>query len=98
MEIVALDVRLPSGQVDIVALDQGRLVIVEVKARTSHAFGLPVEAVDFRKRRRLRGLAMEYIQAHPGIGDGVRVDVVGVDLDPSGSPRAFEHYPAIETN
>ncbi|GAC1335905.1 MAG: hypothetical protein NVSMB17_19290 [Candidatus Dormibacteria bacterium] len=96
LDIVALDVRLPSGQVDVVALDRGRLVIVEVKARSSHAFGLPAEAVDHRKRRRLQRLAREYIQAHPGVGQGVRVDVVGVDLDGSGEARAFSHYPAIE--
>jgi len=98
LDILALDVRLPSGQVDVVALDRGRLVIVEVKARSSHAFGLPVEAVDRRKRRRLRRLDYEYIQANPGVGRGVRVDVVGVDLDRDGSPRAFEHYPAIDTD
>jgi len=97
-DIVALDVRLPSGQVDVVALDAGRLVIVEVKARSSHAFGLPVEAVDARKRLRLQRLAREYIRAYPGMGYGVRIDVVGVDLDARGRPSAFAHYPAIDTS
>ena len=95
LDIVALDVRLPSGQVDVVALDRDRLVIVEVKARSSHSFGMPVDAVDYRKRRRLLRLAFEYIHAHPGVGRGVRVDVVGVDLDRDGNPTGFEHYPAI---
>jgi putative endonuclease len=95
LDVLELDVRLPSGQVDIVALDRGRLVIVEVKARSSNTFGLPVEAVDYRKRSRLRRLAAEYIQAHPGVGRGVRVDVVAVDLDRHGEPRAFQHYLAI---
>ncbi|MFN2464305.1 MAG: YraN family protein [Candidatus Dormibacteria bacterium] len=96
MDIVELDARLPSGQVDVVALDRGRLVIVEVKARSSHAFGLPAEAVDHRKRQRLRRLAGEYISAHPDVGYGVRIDIVGVDLDGEGRPGAFRHYPAIE--
>lgn len=95
LDILALDVRLPSGQVDVVALDRDRLVIVEVKARSSHLFGMPVEAVDHRKRRRLVRLALEYIRANPGVGRGIRVDVVGVDLDRDGNPSAFEHYPAI---
>jgi len=93
LDILELDVRLPSGQVDVVALDRGRLVVVEVKARSSHAFGLPVDAVDERKRRRLFRLALEYAQRHPGRGRGVRVDVVGVDLNGMGEPIAFTHYP-----
>jgi putative endonuclease len=72
------------------------VVIVEVKARSSHAYGLPVEAVDWRKRRRLRRLAGEYRQAHPGLGRGLRVDVMAVDLDRLGRPAAFEHIPAID--
>lgn len=96
LDIVALDVRLPSGQVDVVALDRDCLVIVEVKARSSHAFGLPAEAVDWRKRRRLRRLAGEYRAAQPHLGRGIRVDVVAVDLDAAGRPSTFLHIPAID--
>lgn len=96
MRVVALDVRLPGGQLDVVALDGDCLVIVEVKARSSHAFGLPVEAVDFRKRARLRRLAGAYAAANPGLGRRLRVDVVGVDLDRAGVARQFEHLPAVD--
>ncbi|MFN2466468.1 MAG: YraN family protein [Candidatus Dormibacteria bacterium] len=95
-DIVALDVRLPSGQVDVVALDRGCLVIVEVKARSSAAFGLPAEAVDWRKRRRLRRLAAEYRAIHLAGTRAFRVDVVAVDLDRAGRPSAFRHIPAID--
>ena len=96
LRVVELDVRLPGGQVDIVAMDGDCLVIVEVKARSSHAFGLPAEAVDYRKRARLRRLAAEYCQAHPGLGRRLRVDVVAVDLDRAGRPASMEHIPAID--
>jgi putative endonuclease len=96
MRIVELDVKLPGGQVDVVALDGDCLVIVEVKARSSHAFGTPAEAVDYRKRARLRWLAGEYCQAHPGLGRRLRVDVVAVDLDRAGRPARMEHIPAID--
>ena len=36
------------------------LVLVEVKTRSSDAFGTPLEAVDSRKRRRLMAAAAEY--------------------------------------
>lgn len=96
LDILELDVRLPSGQVDFVAMDGDCLVIVEVKARSGHTFGLPAEAVDFRKRARLRRLAGEYRAAHPGVGRGLRVDVVAVDLDRAGTAARFEHLPAID--
>ncbi|HEY8739236.1 MAG TPA: YraN family protein [Candidatus Dormibacteraeota bacterium] len=95
MRIVDLDVRLPGGQVDVVALDGDCLVIVEVKARSSHAFGFPAEAVDWRKRRRLFRLALEYRGLHPALGRDLRVDVVGVDLDSAGVAARLEHIPGI---
>lgn len=96
MRVIELDVRLPAGQVDVVAMDGDCLVIVEVKARSSHAFGLPAEAVDYRKRARLRRLAAEYCHAHPGLGRRLRVDVVAVDLDRAGRATRMEHLPAID--
>ncbi|MEA2681721.1 MAG: putative endonuclease [Chloroflexota bacterium] len=96
MRIVELDARLPGGQVDVVALDGDCLVIVEVKARSSDAYGVPAEAVDQRKRSRLRHLAGAYAAAHPGLGRRLRVDVVAVSLDRAGAPARFEHLPAID--
>ncbi len=95
LHILELDARLPGGQVDVVAMDGDCLVIVEVKARSSHAFGTPAEAVGFRKRQRLRRLAGEYRATHPGLGRRIRVDVVAVDLDRAGQPALMEHIPAI---
>ncbi len=48
------------GEVDLVCRRGDRLVLVEVKTRTSDAFGAPAEAVGVRKRRALRAAAAEY--------------------------------------
>jgi putative endonuclease len=48
------------GEVDLVCRAGERLVLVEVKTRTSDAFGAPVEAVGARKRRALLAAAAEY--------------------------------------
>ena len=51
--IVARNVRLPSGELDLVALDDGTLVFVEVKAgRAGATFGpeRPAHAVGRRKQ------------------------------------------------
>ncbi|HEY7200028.1 MAG TPA: YraN family protein [Candidatus Dormibacteraeota bacterium] len=48
------------GEVDLVCRRGDRLVLVEVKTRTSDAFGAPAEAVGPRKRRALLAAAAEY--------------------------------------
>lgn len=48
------------GEIDLVARDGARLVVVEVKTRSSWAFGAPAEAIDARKRRALAAAAAEY--------------------------------------
>ena len=78
-EIVGRDVRTPIGQLDLVAKDGATLVFVEVKTRAGHGFGLPQEAVDARKIRKLRQLALYYLKIRPHRGP-VRFDVVGLTV------------------
>jgi putative endonuclease len=91
MRLVERDARLPEGQVDLVMLDGHCLVLVEVKARRTAAYGTPEEAVDHRKLARLRRLALSYWIGHPGLADDVRVDVVAVRIGPDGSAGAAVH-------
>jgi putative endonuclease len=53
--------RCRSGELDIVALDGSALVFIEVKTRSSLAFGSPAEAIDQAKIKRIRRLAMLWI-------------------------------------
>lgn len=76
--------RCTLGELDIVALDGPTTVMVEVKTRSSVAFGHPLDAVTPQKLARLRRLAGAWCAAHAG-GAGVRgsarlirIDVVGV--------------------
>lgn len=78
-EIVARDVRTPLGQLDLVVMDGRTLVFVEVKTRAGHGFGLPQEAVDARKIRKLRQLGLYYLKIRPHRGP-VRFDVVGLTV------------------
>jgi len=72
-------VRTPIGQLDLVASDGPTLVFVEVKTRAGHGFGLPQEAVDARKIRKLRQLALYYLKQAPHRGP-VRFDVIGLTV------------------
>ena len=87
--IIERNVRLPSGELDIVALDGSTVVFVEVKAgRTGATLGpeQPAHAVGRRKQLKLRRLAREWIadQRRPSGVLGYRFDVVGVRFGPDG--------------
>ncbi len=60
--------------------DAGTLVFVEVRRRSSRAFGGGLESVDARKRARLVAAAEHYLMTHR-IGDdrSCRFDVVAID-------------------
>lgn len=75
------DWRARAGQIDIIAEDGDTLVLVEVKARRGTAFGLPQEAVDARKQRKLRTLLETYRRATGRQSRPCRIDVVGLLLD-----------------
>ena len=70
--------RCPQGEIDLVALDGDELVFVEVKTRSSVAFGHPLEAITAAKLARLRRLAAAWCEAHPGRHDAVRIDALAV--------------------
>jgi putative endonuclease len=78
-QIIEKDVRTPLGQLDLVAMDGKTLVFVEVKTRAGHGFGLPQEAVDAKKIRKLRQLGLYYLKIRPHRGQ-VRFDVVGLTM------------------
>jgi putative endonuclease len=83
--IVGRNVRLPSGELDLVALDGATLVFVEVKAgRVGATIGpeRPAHAVGRRKQVKLRRLAREWIAERRGPSgvSGYRFDVVGVSF------------------
>jgi len=76
--IVGRNVRFPGGEIDLVCKDGQTLVFVEVKARTSSAFGSALTAVDARKRRKIRDMAADYAQIHAPAAS-IRFDVVTIE-------------------
>lgn len=66
--------------------DRPVLVFVEVKTRRGHAHGLPIEAVDLRKQRRLVEIAQAYLgrRAAGGAEPDCRFDVAEVEIGADG--------------
>jgi putative endonuclease len=67
-----------AGELDLVLTTRRVLVVCEVKTRSSVAFGVPAEAVDWRKQARIRGLTLAYVAAHDIRPATIRFDVASV--------------------
>lgn len=78
--VVARNFRARSGrgEIDLIAWDDDRLAIVEVKTRKTDRFGAPEEAVDMDKRRLLIRTAQEYARRSRIDLKHIRYDVVSV--------------------
>lgn len=75
--IVDRNWRVKEGEIDVIASGDGQLVFCEVKTRSSSRYGLPSEAVGYRKQTRLRRLAAAWLAQNPG-HKRVRFDVASV--------------------
>jgi putative endonuclease len=85
--------RCPEGEIDLVAQTGETIVFVEVKARTGRRYGSPEESITPAKRRHLQRASLAYLEAN-SIPDALwRIDVIAVDLSPSGAVLRLEHYP-----
>jgi putative endonuclease len=78
MSILERNYRCDAGEIDIVAMDGDVVVVCEVKTRAGLGFGRPVEAVTESKARRLRRLAVRWLDERNWHADEVRIDVIGV--------------------
>ncbi|MCR5176467.1 MAG: YraN family protein [Anaerovibrio sp.] len=76
--------RTKTGEIDIIAARGDMLVFVEVKTRGSYAFGLPSEAVNLQKQKKIIKTAQAYIQAERLYNYVYRFDVLEVLAPKSG--------------
>ena len=90
MVVLERNWRCAAGEIDIVLRDGDVLVVCEVKTRSSTAYGAPLETVTPAKAERLQRLAALWLEARGVRPAGVRVDLVGVLLQPRGAPEV-EH-------
>lgn len=89
--------RCADGEIDIVARDGAALVFVEVKTRSSSAFGDPAEAVSRAKATRIRKLALLWLEQNRELPAAfrreLRFDVVSVVRNAAG-PAVVRHLRA----
>jgi len=93
--VLARNWRCAEGELDIVAIDDGALVAVEVKTRRTSTFGSPQEAVTRSKLHRIRRLVAAWLASQPNSYPSVRVDVMAVTVARAGAAK-IEHLRGVE--
>ena len=91
--ILGQNVRLGRQEVDLIALDRGVTVFVEVKTRSTTYFGTPEESVGKKKLNGLARAMAYYVKLHPEV-ERVRIDVVAIE-QPQGAPMKLRHWRSV---
>ena len=91
--VVARNWRTRSGELDLIVCDGPTTVVVEVKTRSSLAFGHPFEAITAQKAARLRRLAAEWCHEN-GPVDDLRIDAIAVTYAWRAAPT-IEHLRGV---
>ncbi|MFW6109871.1 MAG: YraN family protein [Patescibacteria group bacterium] len=68
------------NEIDIVAVDKGTLVFVEVRARRGNNMLSPQETITPKKYRNLRIAAQLYKKLNPETPDALRIDLVSISF------------------
>ena len=101
--ILECNARTPYGEIDLVARQAEEVspgesageystIFVEVKTRSSRAFGLPEEAVTRRKQAHMLAAAQSYLQQHPELEGSWRIDVIAIQRYEPSRPPTIHHF------
>jgi putative endonuclease len=85
-EILDRNWRIREGEIDLITLDKsGAFHFIEVKTRSSLAFGHPFEAISATKLHRMQRLAMGWLVTHDCFGCEYLIDIASVLINPDGT-------------
>ena len=85
-EILDRNWRIREGEIDLVSLgSDGIFHFIEVKTRSSLAFGHPFEAINREKAHRMQRLALGWLATHGCLGCEYTIDVVAIVIASDGT-------------
>ena len=90
--ILTRNFRCSYGEIDLIAEDGADLVFIEVKTRRGTSYGLPEEAVTYRKQQKIIQVASFYLDAYACYDRSWRIDVVAIQLTLSGVLQEIRLY------
>ncbi len=78
-KIIEKNFKTHVGEIDLIATIDEEIVFVEVKTRSSDAFGAPSEAVDLKKQEKYYKVADEYLLKTKRKDASCRFDVIEIE-------------------
>jgi putative endonuclease len=90
--IVASNYTCPLGELDLIALDRGCLVFVEVRSTGDEDALRAAVSVDYNKQKRLTNLAVYFLQAKKLLDRPARFDVLAVSWPANRKEPEIIHY------
>lgn len=94
--LVALNVRTPEGEIDLIVELDGELRFVEVKTRTTAGFGNPEESITRRKFEHMCSAAERYLVDHEKASGTWHLDVMAINGKPGSTDLNFEWFKDVE--
>ncbi len=79
-EILEQNYRSKFGEIDIIALDSGSIVFIEVKSRKRGTYGSAKQAITYAKQKKLSKTALYYLKTTKQFHMKARFDVVAIDI------------------
>ena len=90
IKILTRNYRVAEGEIDLIGLDRGVIVFVEVKTRVQ---GEPAEAVTLEKQKRITRAALRFLKSHRLLETArCRFDIVAVVWPPDAKTPTVEHF------
>jgi putative endonuclease len=93
LRVLVRNYRCPTGEVDLVALDRGCLVFVEVRSTEGPDLDRPAQSVDVEKQRRLTEAALHFLARHRLLDHPARFDVLTLRWPPGRREPDVRHFP-----
>ena len=91
--ILAANVADTEGEIDLLALDGGTLVVVEVRSRSVEDPSVAAATVNYPKQRKLTEATIRFQSRRGMLGTSVRFDVLAIAWPPGAREPTVRHIP-----
>ena len=91
--ILAANVADTEGEIDLLALDGGTLVVVEVRSRSVEDPSVAAATVNYPKQRKLTEATIRFLSRRGMLGTSVRFDVLAIAWPPGAREPTVRHIP-----